>query len=273
MPRFSGAAPLLSSPDFPDLFDDLPLWSAPFGLALLDRVRLAPGLVVLDVGCGTGFPLVELAHRLGRTARVHGVDPWEGALARVRRKLDFFGLDQVTLHEACCEALPLPDASVDLIVSNNGLNNVTDLPASLAECARVARPGAQLLYAYNLPSSMMELYEPLEALLAARGLSNARTALAAHIDHKRKPVEVTTAALTAAGFVVTAVEQHSFALRFVNATAMFDCAFIRYAFLPAWVEVLPEDQREPVFAELERRLNTNGPMSLTVPFVVVEARR
>lgn len=85
MTRSSGAAPLLASPDLPDLFDELPLWPAPFGLALLDRVRLVPGLVALDVGYGTGFPRVELAQRLGRTARVHDVDPCEGALARVRR--------------------------------------------------------------------------------------------------------------------------------------------------------------------------------------------
>lgn len=41
-------------------FDETPLWSAPFGLRLLDRVRMADGLSVLDVGCGAGFPLLEL---------------------------------------------------------------------------------------------------------------------------------------------------------------------------------------------------------------------
>ncbi len=43
----------------------LAAWSAPFGLRLLDVVPLDPAATVLDVGCGTGFPLLELAHRLG----------------------------------------------------------------------------------------------------------------------------------------------------------------------------------------------------------------
>ncbi|HVQ30534.1 MAG TPA: SAM-dependent methyltransferase, partial [Vicinamibacteria bacterium] len=55
--------------------DELPLWSAPFGLALLEAVTLRPGLRVLDVGFGTGFPALELGERLGASARVVGVDP------------------------------------------------------------------------------------------------------------------------------------------------------------------------------------------------------
>jgi protein-L-isoaspartate O-methyltransferase len=44
-----------------DVLDELPLWSAPFGLRLLDYVNYKPAISVLDIGCGTGFPLTELA--------------------------------------------------------------------------------------------------------------------------------------------------------------------------------------------------------------------
>ena len=66
--------------------DELPLWSAPFGLALLEAVALRPGITVLDVGFGTGFPALELAERLGPAGRVIGVDPSRrGACAAARR--------------------------------------------------------------------------------------------------------------------------------------------------------------------------------------------
>jgi len=73
-------------PEFAAAIDDLPLWSAPFGLRLLETVPLDPEATVLDVGCGTGFPLLELAHRLGPRARLFGLDPWAAALARARAK-------------------------------------------------------------------------------------------------------------------------------------------------------------------------------------------
>ena len=60
----SGERERPDDPLFCAALDELPLWSAPFGLRLLESVPLAPGATVLDVGCGTGFPLLELAHRV-----------------------------------------------------------------------------------------------------------------------------------------------------------------------------------------------------------------
>ena len=54
------------APDFGELYDELPLWSAPFGLLLLEQVVMRPGLTILDVGAGTGFLTIELAQRFGR---------------------------------------------------------------------------------------------------------------------------------------------------------------------------------------------------------------
>jgi precorrin-6B methylase 2 len=58
------------SPEFGDLYDELPLWSAPFGLLLLEQVALRPGMTILDVGAGTGFITIELAQRCGSNATV-----------------------------------------------------------------------------------------------------------------------------------------------------------------------------------------------------------
>jgi SAM-dependent methyltransferase len=67
-------------------YDELPLWSAMFGLLLLKHLPLRRHAAVLDVGCGTGFPLLDLAGRMGSTCRIHGIDPWATALQRAMRK-------------------------------------------------------------------------------------------------------------------------------------------------------------------------------------------
>jgi arsenite methyltransferase len=269
-------APPLEDDELVAVFDELPLWSAPFGLRLLEQVRLRRGIVALDVGCGTGFPLVELAQRLGATAHVHGVDPWAAALARVRRKLAFSGVSNVTLHEGKVEDLTLPGAAVDLIVSNNGLNNVADLDAALAACARVAAPGAQLVYTYNLPSSMSELYDTYDELLSERGLDEARTALRAHIFAKRKPLEFTVAALERAGFRIVNIVEDSFRWHFLDGATLFAHSFVRLAFLDSWRAIVPIEQRAELIESLAEALTARagaGPVTLTIPFVCIDAER
>ena len=76
MQYFSNPAYDINDPDFVAVYDDLPLWSAPFGLMLFDTIQYRPDLTVLDIGCGTGFPLIELAGRLGDSCRLVGIDPF-----------------------------------------------------------------------------------------------------------------------------------------------------------------------------------------------------
>ena len=109
-----------NQPGVVEQYDELPLWSAPFGLMLLDRVPLKPGMVVLDVGAGTGFLTVELAQRCGPTARVVAVDPWKPAMDRLRGKLGYLGLTNVDLQERDAAALDLPGESVDLEIRHYG---------------------------------------------------------------------------------------------------------------------------------------------------------
>src|SRR5258707_4362698 len=66
--------PDFTSPQVLSAYDELPLWSAMFGLLLLEEVPLAKTTNVLDVGCRTGFPLIELAERLGARVQVHCLD-------------------------------------------------------------------------------------------------------------------------------------------------------------------------------------------------------
>lgn len=267
----------LDDPAVVAAIDDAPVWSAPFGLALLDAVRPRPGLRALDVGSGLGFPTVELAQRLGPTSHVTGLDPWRAANARARAKARAWGLDNLTITEGRAERMPFADASFDLVVSNNGINNVDEDRQACREIARVARPGAKVLLTLNLPDTMREFYAAYRHVLAARGLGALLPALEVHIFHKRKPLAYVEGALREAGLAVQAVRHDVFTLRYADAAAMLDSPLIRLAFRPAWEQVADGQDAAAIFtdlaAALDRQAAPAGCVELTVPWVLIEAVR
>lgn len=257
-------------------YDELPLWSAPFGQALLEAVVLRPGLTVLDVGFGAGFPALELAERLGASARVYGVDPGTEGVRRARTKVAAYRVANVRLLRAVAEHLPLASATVDLVVSNNGFNNVQDLEAALRETRRVCRAGAQLVATQNLPDTMRFFYDCYEAVLRDSGLEASLPDLRRHIHDRRKPREEMAALLNAGGFEIVGAPEKSFSMRYLDGTTLFAHHFIRLGFLPPWKAVPPADAVDAVFARLEGRLNEaaaeRGELRLDIPFVCFDCR-
>jgi arsenite methyltransferase len=106
--------------------------------------RIEPGSVVLDLGCGAGTDLLIAAQMTGPTGRVIGVDMTPTMLDRARQSATEMGLTNIELHEALIEALPLDDASVDVVISNGVIDLVPDKDAVLDEIDRVLRAGGRL---------------------------------------------------------------------------------------------------------------------------------
>jgi arsenite methyltransferase len=106
--------------------------------------RIEPGSVVLDLGCGAGTDLLIAAQMTGPSGRVIGVDMTATMLERARQSATEIGLGNVELHESLIEALPLDDASVDVVISNGVIDLVPDKDAVFDEIDRVLRPGGRL---------------------------------------------------------------------------------------------------------------------------------
>jgi ubiquinone/menaquinone biosynthesis C-methylase UbiE len=260
--------------EFVEFFDELPLWSAPFGLSLLEHVPLRPDLTALDVGAGTGFLTIELAERCGPGCRVIAVDPWGVAIARLRRKVERRGLGNITLIEADAATLDLPRESVDLVVSNLGINNFDDPPAVLEVCRGLMKPGATLLLTTNLVGHMEEFYAVFRDTLIELGRSDRLPLFDEHVAHRGTAASV-SALLEQAGFKVTGLHRDSFRWRFADGTALLRHHFIRLGFLPAWKQVAPPEAIPETFALLERRLNevaaVAGELALTIPMACLVA--
>ena len=106
--------------------------------------RIEPGSIVLDLGCGAGTDLLIAAEMTGPAGRVIGVDMTASMLDRARASAAEMGVTNVELHESLIEALPLDDASVDVVISNGVIDLVPDKDAVLDEIDRVLRPGGRL---------------------------------------------------------------------------------------------------------------------------------
>ena len=104
--------------------------------------ELRPGEAVLDLGSGAGLDLLMSARRVGSTGRVIGLDMTPEMVELARQNAA--GADNVQVHLGRIEQIPLPDASVDVVISNCVLNLSADKPAVLREVARVLRPGGRL---------------------------------------------------------------------------------------------------------------------------------
>jgi arsenite methyltransferase len=264
----------LNDPNVVSVIDEVPLWSAPIGMKLFETVRLRGVSKALDVGCGLGYPLLELAMRLGAGATVYGIDPWKQAIERARMKARVMGIENIKIYEGVAEHLPFDDGFFDLVVSNNGLNNVLDLPKVLSEIGRVSKSGAQFVATMNTDKTMIEFYDILEAVLRDKGMTAEIEKMKEHIRHKRPALDDVSRFIIDAGFKISGVHNSDFSLAFANGTAMLDCFLIRLAFLDEWKKIPPSEECAEVFAEIERRLNLlakkKDGLCLTIPFVVID---
>jgi SAM-dependent methyltransferase len=123
---------------------------------------LKPGETVVDLGCGGGLDVFLAAQKVGPAGKAIGIDMTEQMIALARRNAAANpALANVEFHLATIDKLPLPDASVDCVISNCVINLAPDKPAVFREIARVLKPAGRLAV------SDIALKKPLPPELAA----------------------------------------------------------------------------------------------------------
>ena len=105
---------------------------------------LHPGERVLDLGSGGGIDVLLSARRVGDTGFAYGVDMTDEMLELARANAAKAGVTNVEFLKGTIEDVPLPDGSVDVVISNCVINLSTDKPAVIAEMFRVLTPGGRL---------------------------------------------------------------------------------------------------------------------------------
>ena len=105
--------------------------------------ELRPGETVLDLGSGGGIDVLLSARRVGPTGKAYGLDMTDEMLALARKNQSEAGVTNVEFLKGEIEAIPLPDATVDVIISNCVINLSGDKDKVIAEAFRVLRPGGR----------------------------------------------------------------------------------------------------------------------------------
>lgn len=135
---------------------------SPLGLAAMDALKSVSGETILDIGCGAGQTLLQLADRVGPAGRVIGVDIAAPLLAVARQRTRH--LPQVQLVEADAQTWPFPDASADAVYSRFGVMGFSDMTAAFMNLRRILRPDGRLAFVSWRPLSENELdHLPLAA--------------------------------------------------------------------------------------------------------------
>jgi arsenite methyltransferase len=108
--------------------------------------RLPKGATVVDIGSGGGMDCLLAAKQVGVGGEVIGIDMTDAMLERARRGAVEAELENVRFEKADMTALPLAQASVDVVISNGVINLAPDKPAVFAELFRVLKPGGRLQF-------------------------------------------------------------------------------------------------------------------------------
>lgn len=146
----TGEAGLTGQNYDPDLLKKLPMKALssncgsgnPFTLGAINE-----GESVLDIGCGSGVDTLIAAMMVGKKGRAVGIDIIPEMLRRAQESLRKTALDNVTFQEASGEAIPLPDTSFDVVISNRAFNLIPDKLKALKEVYRVLKSLGQFMIA------------------------------------------------------------------------------------------------------------------------------
>ena len=125
---------------------ELPVLAAEASLGCGNPVALAdlsPGEVVLDLGSGGGIDVLLSARRVAPGGKAYGLDMTDEMLELARRNREEAGIENAEFLRGEIEAVPLPDAHVDVVISNCVVNLSTDKPRVISEAFRVLKPGGR----------------------------------------------------------------------------------------------------------------------------------
>lgn len=269
---------------FDEFHDDVPYWSAFAGQMLLDEIEIKRNMKVVDLGCGSGFPSIQIAQFLGGDSEVVGIDHNEALLKKMKQKCVSYGLSDKLCKQFLGKFEEFPfESYFDLCVSVNGLNCVDSVESSVEKCWKVLKDGGKFVFVYNSNKTFFEFYCLLEEVMKEAFLDGKivesdhflfTNRLRTHIDKKRYSLEKMKSVLENTGFKVEKVVERTFSMRFVDFDAFIGMQFIKVFFFSSWKKLLEGYIiSDEIFKEVGKRFNKSSPRKVTVPYILISCEK
>jgi len=256
-----------------NVFDEVTLWSAPFGRMLLENIPMMPRANIVDIGFGTGFPLIELSQRFGDKAKIYGIDIWKEGINRAKEKIKTLEITNIEILEESATKINIGDQQIDLVTSNLGVNNFEQKEAVYQEIHRILKSNGRLSITTNPVGTFEELFEVFRSIFKALNLKEEQTNLAKSIGHRSTEGGIISA-LKQHGFTCIKTQSDSTKMRFVDAEALLNHSLIRIGFRKYWEEMISEEHSAHFFEQLILKINqlieSNGEFTLTIPMLYLE---
>jgi len=226
------------------VYDDeiLPIWSQRFGRMLLRGLELPERAMLLDVGCGTGYPSLELLKRMDDHSRIIAIDP-VGALLDVARKKagELAGKRIFFRSEAPVAKLAFADEVYDLVISNLGLMLLDSPRKAIKEFTRVTKVGGRVMVTLPLQGTYGEFYDIYREVLTKNDQHDLLERLEAHIAQMPDPDSVVSW-FEEAGLERVDVDVEEFSLLFKSSREFFFAPVVEFGPLSGWKEVAGKGQ-------------------------------
>lgn len=256
-----------------NVFDEVNLWSAPFGRLLLENMPMKRGATIVDLGFGTGFPLIELSQRFGEESKIYGVDIWEEAIKRTKEKIDTLSITNIQLLEASATKIDIADNEIDLVTSNLGVNNFEEKEKVYSEIKRILKSGARLCITTNPVGTFEELFSIFDSIFKEMNLKEEQKKLADYIAHRKEETSIVEE-FKACGLSFVKSKKEITNMRFVDGEAVLNHSLIRFGFRKYWENMIVEEKRSEFFerliAKINKQIELKGEFKMTIPMLYLE---
>ena len=222
------------------IYDDqiAPVWGTRFGKMLLRNLAVPERGQILDISCGTGYPLIEILRRKADSTRVIAIDASSAMLDIARRKVaDLGGGGKGVFFrtESPLPRLSFADDVYDLVLCNLGLAEMPSVKGALHDFARVTKLGGEVRCTLPLAGTWQEFHDIFREVLVKHDKHEALDRLDQHLA-SYPTVDDCCGQMLAAGLDPT-VEIEEFSLLFKSSRELFFAPVIEYGPLPAWKEI------------------------------------
>jgi ubiquinone/menaquinone biosynthesis C-methylase UbiE len=238
--------------------DIVPIWSERFGALLLRNLIIPEKGMLLDVGCGTGYPALEILKKAKGSIRIIALDKSSAMLDIARKKAgDKSGKTIFFRTENASQSLSFADEVYDVTYSNLGFMELGNPEINIKELMRVTAPGGQVAITLPLADSWSEFFDIFKDILTKRDKNDIFKDIDSYQRKALPTPEKVVKLMEKAGLLNVKYESQQFELLFKSAREFFFAPVVEYGPLKEWKAIIKiSEEMKNLFVDIKDAIDT-----------------